>query len=174
MWAFLLKFSRSFPDGLIINKSTLGQIMAWERTGDKPLPDPWRQRSLTAYGVSRPQWVFTGHFGENNSTSHGFWLPLFTHCVTSSKWSPFYRLHFEIYFLKWKLLYNDSLSIKSRIDKESILVHVMIGCLLDTSGEPLHELMNTYFINILRPRQNSRHFADSTFKSIFMNENVWT
>ena len=26
--------------------------------------------------------------------------------------------------------------------------------------------------NILRPRQNGRHFADDTFKSIFFNENV--
>ena len=27
-------------------------------------------------------------------------------------------------------------------------------------------------INALRPRQNGRHFADDTFKGIFMNENV--
>ena len=27
-------------------------------------------------------------------------------------------------------------------------------------------------LNILRPRQNGRHFADDTFKCIFMNENV--
>ena len=27
--------------------------------------------------------------------------------------------------------------------------------------------------NTLRPRQNGRHFADDTFKSIFMNENDW-
>ena len=26
--------------------------------------------------------------------------------------------------------------------------------------------------NILRPRQNGRHFADETFKRIFLNENV--
>ena len=28
------------------------------------------------------------------------------------------------------------------------------------------------FINTLRPRQNGHHFADDTFKHIFMNENV--
>ena len=28
------------------------------------------------------------------------------------------------------------------------------------------------FINTLRPRQNGRHFADDTFKRIFLNENV--
>ena len=31
----------------------------------------------------------------------------------------------------------------------------------------LHDMFN-----ILRPRQNGRHFADDTFKRIFMNENV--
>ena len=29
-----------------------------------------------------------------------------------------------------------------------------------------------YTINTLRPRQNGRHFADDTFKRIFLNENV--
>ena len=27
--------------------------------------------------------------------------------------------------------------------------------------------------NTLRPRQNGRHFADDTFKPIFLNENIW-
>ena len=27
--------------------------------------------------------------------------------------------------------------------------------------------------NLLRPRQNGRHFADDVFKCIFLNENVW-
>ena len=29
------------------------------------------------------------------------------------------------------------------------------------------------WINILRPRQNGRHYADDMFKCIFLNENVW-
>ena len=28
-------------------------------------------------------------------------------------------------------------------------------------------------LNILRPRQNGRHFPDDIFKCIFLNENVW-
>ena len=28
-------------------------------------------------------------------------------------------------------------------------------------------------INMLRPRQNGRHFADAVFNCIFLNENVW-
>ena len=30
-----------------------------------------------------------------------------------------------------------------------------------------------YAVNTLRSRQNSRHFADDTFKSIFLGENEW-
>ena len=33
-------------------------------------------------------------------------------------------------------------------------------------------LCGTLFINTLRPRQHGRHFADDTFKRIFLNENV--
>ena len=35
-------------------------------------------------------------------------------------------------------------------------------------GWPGHVCFNT-----LRPRQNGRHFADDSFRYIFMNENVW-
>ena len=28
-------------------------------------------------------------------------------------------------------------------------------------------------VNTLRPRQNGRHFADDTFKCLFLNENIW-
>ena len=31
---------------------------------------------------------------------------------------------------------------------------------------------NYILLNTLRPRQNGRHFADDTFKRIFLNENV--
>ena len=34
------------------------------------------------------------------------------------------------------------------------------------------QLVNTS-VNTLRPRQNGRHFADDTFKPIFLNENIW-
>ena len=30
-----------------------------------------------------------------------------------------------------------------------------------------------YILNTLRPKQNGRHFADDTFKYIFLKENVW-
>ena len=34
-------------------------------------------------------------------------------------------------------------------------------------------MIDSCFVNTLRPRQNGRHFADDTFKRIFLNENVW-
>ena len=33
--------------------------------------------------------------------------------------------------------------------------------------------INVFVIDILRPRQDGRHFPDDIFKSIFLNENVW-
>ena len=42
-----LKF---IPKGPIDNKSALLQVMAWCRTGDKPLPDPVHQRIYAAPG----------------------------------------------------------------------------------------------------------------------------
>ena len=44
----LIRISLKFvPQGLIDNKSTLVQVMAWCRTGDKPLPKPMLPSSLT-------------------------------------------------------------------------------------------------------------------------------
>ena len=34
-------------------------------------------------------------------------------------------------------------------------------------------LLNHNYFNPLRPRQNGCHFAEDTFKRIFLNENVW-
>ena len=36
----------------------------------------------------------------------------------------------------------------------------------------IHKHTKEATINTLRPRQNGRHFADDTFKRIFVNENV--
>ena len=42
----LLQISLNFvPEGPIDNKDALGQVMAWRRIGDKPLPE----RSLTQF-----------------------------------------------------------------------------------------------------------------------------
>ena len=45
------------PKGPINNNPALVQIMAWRRSGDKPLSDPMMVSLLTHICVTRPQWV---------------------------------------------------------------------------------------------------------------------
>ena len=54
----LIEISMKFvPKGPINNISSLVQIMAWRRPGDKPLSEPMMVWSLTHICVTRPQWV---------------------------------------------------------------------------------------------------------------------
>ena len=45
------------PQGPINNNSALVQIMAWRRSGDKPLSEPMMVSLPTHICVTRPQWV---------------------------------------------------------------------------------------------------------------------
>ena len=46
----LIKISLKFvPKGPIDNESALVQVMAWRRTGDKPLPEPTLTQFTDAY-----------------------------------------------------------------------------------------------------------------------------
>ena len=45
------------PKGPIIDIPALVQIMAWRRSGDKPLSEPMMVRLPTHIYVTRPQWV---------------------------------------------------------------------------------------------------------------------
>ena len=64
-WIFLnenvwipIKISLKFvPKGPINNIPALVQIMAWRRSGDKPLSEPMMVSLLTHICVTRPQWV---------------------------------------------------------------------------------------------------------------------
>ena len=50
------------PKGPINNNPALVQIMAWRRSGDKPLSEPMMVSLLTHICVTRPKWVnFTGN-----------------------------------------------------------------------------------------------------------------
>ena len=51
---FSLKYVRKGP---IDNNPALVQIMAWRRSGDKPLSEPMMVSLLTHICVTRPQWV---------------------------------------------------------------------------------------------------------------------
>ena len=53
-----IKISLKFvPKGPINNNPALVQIMAWRRSGDKPLSEPMMVILLTHICVTRPQWV---------------------------------------------------------------------------------------------------------------------
>ena len=53
-----IKISITFiPKGPNYNIPSLVQILAWRRTGDKPLSEPMMARLLTHICVTRPQWV---------------------------------------------------------------------------------------------------------------------
>ena len=57
-----IKISLKFvPKGPIKNIPALVQIMAWRRSGDKPLSEPMMVRLLTHICVTRPQWVKWRH-----------------------------------------------------------------------------------------------------------------
>ena len=67
-----IKISLKFvPQGPINNIPALVQIMAWRRTGDKPLSEPMMVSLLTHICVARPQWVNPlkpvqkGHFADD-------------------------------------------------------------------------------------------------------------
>ena len=52
-----------------------------------------------------------------------------------------------------------------------LFLYVMFMCSLGLGSGRL--CARVFFINILRPWQNGRHFADDIFKCIFLNENAW-
>ena len=53
-----IKISLKFvPKGPINNNPALVQIMAWRRSGDKPLSEPMMVSLLTHICVTRPQWM---------------------------------------------------------------------------------------------------------------------
>ena len=77
-WIFLnenvwisIKISLKFvPQGFSINNIlALVQIMAWRRSGDKPLSGPMLFRLPTRICVTRPQWVNTAQLGPNTHQS---------------------------------------------------------------------------------------------------------
>ena len=79
------------PKGPINNIPALVQIMAWRRSGDKPLSEPMMVSLLTHICVTRPQWVkevYTnaGNAGSTCANLAGATVPLLSY-------NPAYRLH---------------------------------------------------------------------------------
>ena len=100
-----IKISLKFvPKGPINNIPALIQIMAWHRSGDKPLSKPMMVSLLTYICVTRPQWVNICQW--KVPKSQGFWtgltIPSFP---TSPIWKDFIVTHFNFnfYLPTWKI-----------------------------------------------------------------------
>ena len=58
MFCNLIRISVDFDsEGLIENKSASVHVMAWHRTGGKPLSEPTIVSLLTHIYTTRPQWI---------------------------------------------------------------------------------------------------------------------
>ena len=66
IFEFRLKFHWSFFPKGSINIPALVQIMAWRRSGDKPLSEPMMVNLPTHICVTRPQWVKKPSSGPQN------------------------------------------------------------------------------------------------------------
>ena len=94
-----LKF---LPKGPINNIPALVQIMAWHRSGDKPLSEPMMVSILTHICITRPQWVrainknmlslFSNHNSQGPSNLHSIRLFL----LFTKNYMP--KVHFAMVF----------------------------------------------------------------------------
>ena len=103
-----IKVSLKFvPKGPINNIPALVQIMAWRRSGDKPLSEPMMVSLLTHICVTRPQWVKNKKqwlwFG-----SISMRLKCCLQCVRNSRmWSKSYNAGHVKYFLNVVNVHSD-------------------------------------------------------------------
>ena len=95
-----LKISLKFvPKVRINNIPTLVQIMAWRRSGDKPLSEPMMFNLLTHICVTRPQWV--KFRDEPSSATVLFELKYGTSPLNSSNTLPIILCWLICYILTW-------------------------------------------------------------------------
>ena len=85
-----IKISLKFvPKGPINNNPALVEIMAWRRSGDKPLSKPMMGRLLTHICVTRPQWVKGQVCGPATSISKWFTLTIQGCCAIDQSHKSF-------------------------------------------------------------------------------------
>ena len=110
---FSLKYVRK---GSIDNNPALVQIMAWRRSGDKPLSEPMMIISPTHICVARPQWVniffvttliFPSHsrlmLYHHKQITHALNINS-TICNVYISINTLRRRCFQMHFLEWKCL----------------------------------------------------------------------
>ena len=77
-------------------------------------------------------------------------------------------------FLSITVIYTQCWSVSSTlsVEPEARMLSVFAAANL-SAWNMCRALPSSQLVNTLRPRQNGRHFADDTFKRIFLNKNVW-
>ena len=161
----VLKISLKFvPKVRINNIPALVQIMAWRRSGDKPLSEPMMVSLLTHICVIRPQWVNSlapGRFQFN------FRQVIFKLILVNGGWGISYEIA-----LRWMPL--------DFADDKSTLVQVMTWCLQATSHYLSqcwprsllpYGVIRPQWVDSSPPDKMAAVLADNIFKCIFLNEN---
>ena len=146
------------------NKSTLVQVMAWCRQATSHYLNQCWPRSLSAYGVTRPQWV-KGHVGPDRHM-HMRWcnLPRSDSRLPPSQWEMLLQSNA---FSDWLgtnlesalLPVFTTLVMKYRFLKTKSWIHdisfTYMQYLLCHQHQPI-----LYFINLFSPEQNGSKIRD--------------
>ena len=115
-----IKISLKFvPKGPINNNPALVQIMAWHRSGDKPLSEPMMVSLLMHICVTRPQWV-NAFWWFNHWTfySHVSWFVTQSMYGTNTKFSMI-RVKTKYITAWWSLVYSSMVTIWYLLEKHA-------------------------------------------------------
>ena len=108
VWISIKSSLKFVPKGPINNIPALVQIMAWCRSGDKPLSEPMMVGLPTHICVTRPQWVnhcmalkfitqVTFLYWDYISNPFEQWLETFVSIGMATEWYGMYERIFRIY-----------------------------------------------------------------------------
>ena len=157
------------PKGPINNIPALVQIMAWCRSGDKPLSEPMMVSLLTHICVTWPQWVNTLR---QRQDGHKYADIIFKQIFLNENYCIFIPVPLRFVLNVWVnnkpslfqiMPWLQYCSSPNPYLNQCWPISMMHICIIITQPQ---------FVNTLRLRQNGRHFADDTFKRIFLNENA--
>ena len=75
--------------------------------------------------------------------------------------------------VKWNITTtcNTAMGPTVTVDKRFLRIRTLVLC-ITAADNHTRWFHGALFINTLRPRQNIRHYADETFKRLFVNKNI--
>ena len=158
---FSLKYVRKGP---IDNNPALFQIMAWCRSGDKPLSEPMMISLPTHMCVTRPQWV-----------NRPQWVEYLPYILPHIPELNIHHVH--LYFLQclWSVWDPCYIKLKIKLVFIVIVINQKYMCIFLVQRQMWLCLLNVCFVsvtitafNTLRQRQNGHHFLDDIFKWILL------